>query len=104
MPTMSLLKLQLMGKTDLIQASFKSPKDAEFMDPQLRMLLTHSWKAIEDAGYAARQIPQTSVFMSASNNSYRAAAVRYNREPGDAGRLCFVGACTERDDSDNDFS
>lgn len=36
------------------------------------MLLTHSWKAIEDAGYAARQIPQTSVFMSASNNSYRA--------------------------------
>ncbi|MCY7785574.1 non-ribosomal peptide synthetase [Bacillus inaquosorum] len=49
-----------------------SPKDAEFMDPQLRMLLTHSWKAIEDAGYAAKQIPQTSVFMSASNNSYRA--------------------------------
>ncbi|MCO4850729.1 non-ribosomal peptide synthetase [Bacillus vallismortis] len=48
-----------------------SPKDAEFMDPQLRMLLTHSWKAIEDAGYAAKQIPQTSVFMSASNNSYR---------------------------------
>lgn len=36
------------------------------------MLLTHSWKAIEDAGYAAGQIPQTSVFMSASNNSYRA--------------------------------
>ncbi|WP_276736066.1 non-ribosomal peptide synthetase [Bacillus sp. (in: firmicutes)] len=49
-----------------------SPKDAEFMDPQLRMLLTHSWKAIEDAGYAAKQVPQTSVFMSASNNSYRA--------------------------------
>ncbi|WP_367387404.1 amino acid adenylation domain-containing protein [Bacillus vallismortis] len=49
-----------------------SPKDAEFMDPQFRMLLTHSWKAIEDAGYAAKQIPQTSVFMSASNNSYRA--------------------------------
>lgn len=49
-----------------------SPKDAEFMDPQLRLLLLHSWKAIEDAGYVAKEIPGTSVYMSASNNSYRA--------------------------------
>ncbi|QUF67160.1 non-ribosomal peptide synthetase [Bacillus atrophaeus] len=49
-----------------------SRKDAEFMDPQMRMLMTHSWKAIEDAGYVAKQIPETSVYMSASNNSYRA--------------------------------
>ncbi|MBT2575230.1 amino acid adenylation domain-containing protein [Bacillus sp. ISL-51] len=48
-----------------------SPKDAEFMDPQLRMLLLHSWKAIEDAGYVSKEIPETSVYMSASNNSYR---------------------------------
>ncbi|CAM2145834.1 Polyketide synthase PksN [Paraburkholderia tropica] len=48
-----------------------SPKDAEFMDPQLRLLLLHSWKAIEDAGYVAKEIPETSVYMSASNNSYR---------------------------------
>ncbi|MCG8399891.1 hypothetical protein LWS67_25720, partial [Bacillus atrophaeus] len=41
-----------------------SPKDAEFMDPQLRLLLLHSWKAIEDAGYVAKEIPETSVYMS----------------------------------------
>lgn len=34
--------------------------------------MTHSWKAIEDAGYVSKQIPETSVYMSASNNSYRA--------------------------------
>ncbi|MEH7664975.1 polyketide synthase, partial [Bacillus velezensis] len=48
-----------------------SPKDAEYMDPQLRMLLLHSWKAIEDAGYISKEIPETSVYMSASTNSYR---------------------------------
>lgn len=48
-----------------------SPKDAEYMDPQLRLLLLHSWKAIEDAGYVAKEIPGTSVYMSASSNSYR---------------------------------
>ncbi|WP_139492062.1 non-ribosomal peptide synthetase [Brevibacillus dissolubilis] len=48
-----------------------SPKDAEYMDPQLRLLLLHSWKAVEDAGYVSKQIPETSVYMSASNNSYR---------------------------------
>ncbi len=48
-----------------------SPKDAEFMDPQLRLLPLHSWKAVEDAGYVSKEIPKTSVYMSASNNSYR---------------------------------
>lgn len=48
-----------------------SPRDAEYMDPQLRLLLLHSWKAIEDAGYVANEIPATSVYMSASSNSYR---------------------------------
>ena len=42
------------------------------MDPQLRLLLIHSWKALEDAGYVSKQIPETSVFMSASNSSYQA--------------------------------
>lgn len=49
-----------------------SPRDAAFMDPQMRLLLLHSWKAIEDAGYTPGQIPETSVFMSASNNFYQA--------------------------------
>ena len=48
-----------------------SLKDAELMDPQLRQLLLHSWKAVEDAGYVASQIPETGVFMSASNSFYQ---------------------------------
>uniref|UniRef100_UPI002915CDEB non-ribosomal peptide synthetase n=1 Tax=Bradyrhizobium sp. SZCCHNRI2049 TaxID=3057287 RepID=UPI002915CDEB len=49
-----------------------SPKDAELMDPQLRLLLLHAWKAVEDAGYVSRQMSDTGVFMSASNNFYGA--------------------------------
>jgi acyl transferase domain-containing protein/SAM-dependent methyltransferase len=33
-----------------------SPKEAELMDPQQRLFLEHSWKALEDAGYASRQL------------------------------------------------
>ncbi|WP_316205876.1 amino acid adenylation domain-containing protein, partial [Bradyrhizobium sp. SZCCHNS1012] len=47
-----------------------SPRDAELLDPQLRLLLQHAWTAVEDAGYAAKDIPETSVFMSASHNGY----------------------------------
>ncbi|MEE0930290.1 MAG: beta-ketoacyl synthase N-terminal-like domain-containing protein, partial [Acutalibacteraceae bacterium] len=47
-----------------------SPRDAEYMDPQLRHLLQDSWKAVEDAGYIASEIPNTAVYMSASNNHY----------------------------------
>ena len=32
-----------------------SPREAELMDPQQRLLMTYVWKAIEDAGYAARE-------------------------------------------------
>jgi len=49
-----------------------SPRDAEFMDPQSRLLLQNAWKAVEDAGYNVDDIPNTSVFMSASNNFYQA--------------------------------
>jgi polyketide synthase PksN len=48
-----------------------SPRDAGFMDPQFRQLLMHSWKAIEDAGYLPSDIPETSVYMSASNTFYQ---------------------------------
>jgi hypothetical protein len=29
-----------------------SPKEAELMDPQQRLMMIHIWKALEDAGYA----------------------------------------------------
>jgi amino acid adenylation domain-containing protein len=55
-----------------------SPREVTLMDPQLRLLLIHSWKALEDAGYIPGQIPDTSVFMSASNNFYQAAAMNHS--------------------------
>nr|WP_240464227.1 SDR family NAD(P)-dependent oxidoreductase [Paenibacillus apiarius] len=33
-----------------------SPREAEMMDPRQRLLLQESWKALEDAGYGAKQL------------------------------------------------
>ncbi len=49
-----------------------SPRDAELMDPQGRLLLLHTWEALEDAGYRPEDVPNTSVFTSTSNNFYQA--------------------------------
>ena len=51
-----------------------SPRDAEVMHPQFRHLLMHAWKAVEDAGYITKQIPNTGVFMSTSNTSNHTAS------------------------------
>ncbi|MEX1830135.1 SDR family NAD(P)-dependent oxidoreductase, partial [Luteibacter sp. CQ10] len=55
-------------------AFFRIPaRDAQFMDPQLRLLLEHSWRAVEDAGYRPSAIPDTAVFVSASSSLYQTA-------------------------------
>ncbi len=42
-----------------------SPKEAELMDPQHRLLMAYAWKAIEDAGYKASSLAgtQTGIFV-----------------------------------------
>lgn len=59
---------------DCFDASFFniSPREAMFMDPQQRMAMELTWKAIEDAGYRASTIKgtKTGVFMGACNNDY----------------------------------
>ena len=52
-----------------------SPRDAEVMDPQCRLLLMHAWKAVEDAGYIPSDITNSAVFMSASNSFYQASNI-----------------------------
>jgi acyl transferase domain-containing protein/acyl carrier protein/UDP-glucose 4-epimerase/SAM-dependent methyltransferase len=56
------------------------PKDAEVMDPQERLFLEHSWRAVEDAGYTAKELSgfkgqagQTSVgvFAAVTSNTYQ---------------------------------
>ncbi|SDY56872.1 amino acid adenylation domain-containing protein [Lysobacter sp. yr284] len=59
---------------DLFDADFfnVSERDAQLMDPQLRLLLMHAWRAIEDAGYRAGDLADTAVFATASNSAYHA--------------------------------
>lgn len=48
-----------------------TPRDAQLMDPQLRLLLQHAWKAVEDAGYAVRDIADTAVVATTADNGYQ---------------------------------
>ena len=48
-----------------------SPRDAEMMDPQHRLMLEASWSALEDAGYAkSEDMPITGVYASSSGSGY----------------------------------
>ncbi len=49
-----------------------SPREAELMDPQHRLLLLHTWKAIEDAGYAPSSLAgsNTGVFVGTGLSDY----------------------------------
>ncbi len=65
------------GKFDFDSDFFKvSAKDAELFDPQLRLLLSNSWKAIEDAGYVPSDISDAGVYMSTSNSHYHSALTK----------------------------
>jgi acyl transferase domain-containing protein/SAM-dependent methyltransferase/acyl carrier protein len=49
-----------------------SPKEAELMDPQQRLFLEESWKALEDAGYSGRSLEgkKCGVFIGFSASDY----------------------------------
>ncbi|WP_139488133.1 non-ribosomal peptide synthetase [Brevibacillus dissolubilis] len=65
------------GKGEFDADFFKvSAKDAEVFDPQLRLLLGNSWKAIEDAGYMPSDVSDAAVYMSTSNSHYQSVLTR----------------------------
>ena len=49
-----------------------SPQEATLMDPQLYLLLAHTWKAMEDAGITRQALEQspTGVFVAAAQDHY----------------------------------
>ena len=57
-----------------------SPKEAEFMDPQQRLFLQEAWRALENAGYAARELAGTScgVFVGVEDGDYHSQEPEIN--------------------------
>ncbi|MDR2023784.1 MAG: phosphopantetheine-binding protein [Hungatella sp.] len=48
-----------------------SPREAEYMDPQQRIMLEKAWEAVEDAGYELHKLGEkVAVFASTSASSY----------------------------------
>ena len=50
-----------------------SPKEAEQMDPRQRLLLQEAWRALEDAGYGAKQLSDNTMgmFVGAEQSDYQ---------------------------------
>ncbi len=66
----------LKGKEFFDPDFFKIPaKNAALMDPQFRLLLMHSWKAVEDAGYIPADLPDAAVFTAVGNTFYAAGRI-----------------------------
>ncbi|UCH94145.1 MAG: SDR family NAD(P)-dependent oxidoreductase [Candidatus Aminicenantes bacterium] len=62
-----------------------SPKEAEMMDPQQRLFLEEAWKALEDAGYADKELDgkKCGVFVGFNGADYQ-RLIRENRLSPDA--------------------
>lgn len=62
---------------DCFDASFFkiSPREANLMDPQQRIILELAWKAVEDAGYRVKTLEssRTGVFIGVTNTDYTEA-------------------------------
>ncbi|WMJ02942.1 amino acid adenylation domain-containing protein [Pseudomonas chlororaphis subsp. aurantiaca] len=61
-----------------------APKEAQLIDPQQRLMLTYTWRALEDAGISAQAFRQrrTGVFIAASQNDYGVAAAQAEENKG----------------------
>ncbi|MFF0836624.1 MULTISPECIES: amino acid adenylation domain-containing protein [unclassified Streptomyces] len=69
-----------------------TPRDAELMDPQLRLLLQHSWKAVEDAGHLPGDVADAAVYMSTSNALYQAPLAGRDARRDSEGLVAFLQA------------
>jgi acyl transferase domain-containing protein/acyl carrier protein/2-polyprenyl-3-methyl-5-hydroxy-6-metoxy-1,4-benzoquinol methylase len=65
-----------------------SPREAELMDPQQRLMLLYAWKALEDAGYAAESVEGSdmAIVVGTASTGYPTMVAKYSPvvEPYDA--------------------
>ncbi|MDE0310421.1 MAG: SDR family NAD(P)-dependent oxidoreductase [Acidiferrobacterales bacterium] len=68
-----------------------SPVEADFLDPQQRMMLETSWHALEDAGIDPDQLmgSRTGVYTGISNDEYRMLVVGSNK-PAEAAACLYA--------------
>ncbi len=61
-----------------------APREAELMDPQQRLMLLYTWRALEDAGIAPAVLGErrTGVFVAAAQNNYALEAARATGNKG----------------------
>lgn len=59
-----------------------SPREAELMDPQHRLLLEHTWTCLEDAGYSKSSLEgtRTGVYVGASGSDYQLRMIEQQEE------------------------
>ncbi len=57
-----------------------SPREAHLMDPQQRLLMLYVWNVIEDAGYSAQRLSDSStgIFVGTAGSEYSALIARAN--------------------------
>lgn len=64
------VKSTIVNKYRFDNSFFKlSPRDVEMMSIEARLLLSHSFYALSDAGYKINSIPKTAVYMASSHSS-----------------------------------
>lgn len=72
-----------------------SPREAEAMDPQNRLIMMYVWLAMEDAGYAASRLAgtKTGLFIGTGDTGYASLVNRqkYSAEHGFLGSFPFSG-------------
>ncbi len=87
-----------LDELDLFDAAFFriSPVEAELLDPQQRLILETSWRALEDAGIDPERLrdSRTGVYAGISNNDYRGLILEANENAGPAEPAASLYAVT----------
>ena len=87
-----------LDELDLFDAAFFriSPVEAELLDPQQRLILETSWRALEDAGIDPERLKdsRTGVYAGISNNDYRGLILEANENAGPAEPAASLYAVT----------